>query len=75
MNGQPFASPPILRAKGDKDLGDWLHLCERYSLALTWTHAEKGDNLVFSLEDTNGPMQRRLTTWCSHWKTLCNGCT
>ncbi|KAH6933768.1 hypothetical protein HPB50_018213 [Hyalomma asiaticum] len=51
VNRRPFAPPPIFWGKGDEDLSDWLHLYERYGLALAWTYAEKADNLVFPLED------------------------
>ncbi|KAH6935137.1 hypothetical protein HPB50_003503 [Hyalomma asiaticum] len=55
MNRRPFAPPPIFRGKGDEDLGDWLHLYERYGLALAWTDVEKANSLVFTLEDVARP--------------------
>lgn len=74
MNRRPFAPPPVFRGKGDEDLGDWLHLYERYGLALAWTDAEKADNLVFALEDVarrwyvTALRENRLKTW-EDWRT------
>ncbi|KAL1449351.1 hypothetical protein MTO96_028136 [Rhipicephalus appendiculatus] len=58
MNRRPLTPPPVFRGKGDEDLGDWLHLYERYGLALAWTDAEKADNLVFALEDLQQRQQQ-----------------
>ncbi|KAL1472288.1 hypothetical protein MTO96_039440 [Rhipicephalus appendiculatus] len=76
MNRRPFAPPPIFRGKGEEDLGDWLHLYERYGLALSWTDVEKPDNLVFVLEDASrrwyvtALRENTLKTWEDWRKAL-----
>ncbi|KAL1422046.1 hypothetical protein MTO96_022508 [Rhipicephalus appendiculatus] len=76
INRRPFAPPPIFRGKGEEDPGDSLHLHERYGLALSWTDAEKADNLVFALEDVarrwyvTALRENTLKTWEDWRKAL-----
>ncbi|CAN8006436.1 unnamed protein product, partial [Ixodes hexagonus] len=69
----PYGPPPHFKGRPDEDLEDWMLLYERYATALSWTEAQKANNLVFALEDEarhwfstalrEATAEAPLTTW------------
>ncbi|CAN7947425.1 unnamed protein product [Ixodes hexagonus] len=70
---RPYGTPPHFKGRPDEDLEDWMLLYERYATALSWTGAQKANNLVFALEDEprhwfstalrEAKAEAPLTTW------------
>lgn len=70
---RPYGPPPHFKGRPDEDLEDWMLLYERYATALSWTEAQKANNLVFALEDEarhwfstalrEATAEAPLTTW------------
>lgn len=76
---RPYGPPPHFKGRPDEDLEDWMLLYERYATALSWTEAQKANNLVFALEDEarhwfstalrEATAEAPLTTW-EQWQQL-----